>query len=73
MKQRRKREPEWREALVTAPLPPRLEAFDLPDPHDWPIVATAIVGQASTILTYDGVTSRIGCSGLRLSARHPDR
>ena len=62
------------EALATAPLPPAPVGLDLPDPDDWPIIATAIVDRASTILTYDrgDFPHRVlGPYGLR--ARHPDR
>lgn len=74
MKQRRKLEAEWPEALVNAPLPPAPGGLDLPDPRDWPIIATAIAGRASTILTYDRrhFPHRV-LEPYGLRARHPDR
>jgi len=74
MKQRRKLEADWPEALVAAPLPPAPIGLELPDPNDWPIIATAIVGRASTILTYDrGHFPHRVLRAYGLRARHPDR
>jgi hypothetical protein len=61
-------------ARSPAILPPAPIGLDLPDPDDWPIIATAIVGRASTILTYDRGHFPLwvlGPYGLR--AQHPDR
>lgn len=72
--QRLKLEADWPEALVTAPLPSAPGDLKLPDPDDWPVIATAIVAQASAIVTWnlhDFPDAVLGPYGL--VARTPDR
>lgn len=72
--QRRKLEADWPESLVVVPLPPAPCDVVLPDPDDWPVIATAIVAKAPTILTWDREHfSRAVLEPYGITARTPDR